>query len=668
MSSTKTTTSRWTQVPQELQLAILDRADAAAALTLQNIWAAKRLIRRDLPSANSEEQSRWWAAVLYTGWLDGAQLLLDMCVPYLPSFCEKSFGVTTKQLASYHSNPVLVQLLCDDDMLAAFSDSSNDGRAASTNMHTKFALALRIPAQDARRVSIVADQWHKAGERQRVLIHDFRAPRDIDLMQQLIPPDMMWPSKAFVADQHADPDEMRAALQWLFDKSGVKFDPVQLVNTAAMQDNVPALAWLYNHVDKPHLRAAEPTSMAMCYNRLAVLRWLHTYIGIPCSYGCSFPSTARRLPCDHLDDTALRQFWGSSEHWDWVQANHPHLPLDRIAVSALYRDLPDVMQWVREHAADHSWMTSVLVEAVRCGKLDIATALMNEHPSLIEELPAEAWHSQERGEWHSPLNDITDTDSASSLDWLLAHQPEAIGVLCVDTLMFKWSPSIIEWLTRHPEHAPWSPADLAPGERVPRWVVEVLDQEMEMFGPWHRPWASRALYHVLCSENVLPGREDYFGLCAVRKRDIDWLLEIAHDYGLDQTDYVERVKEAGSSDESSDCNLVAAERFPLFVDLVARGIQLRPSMLADIPPQNNVAGAVWIMERLDPALDWGMATWDKNRGNLGLLQLACERGQRLCRTCLTLGAEKHCQYQILRWSHQRQTADLWRACDKHSNS
>ncbi|KAL7747250.1 hypothetical protein RI367_007461 [Sorochytrium milnesiophthora] len=126
---------------------------------------------------------------------------------------------------------------------------------------------------------------------------------------------------------------------------------------------------------------------------------------------------------------------------------------------------------------------------------------------------------------------------------------------------------------------------------------------------------------------------------------MDWFVEIVRDYEPGLTDF---------ADGFLDDELGSAVGFPYFIELVARGVEVRATMLGKILGARNLVGAVWIMERVDTAADWEMAEWARHRGHLGLLQLAVAKGQQLCQSCLTRNAEVHQQRQILRWMHQQE--------------
>ncbi|KAL7747484.1 hypothetical protein RI367_007076 [Sorochytrium milnesiophthora] len=537
-------------------------------------------------------------------------------------------------------------------MITGYSNQDDFNYGRTANMTAKFRMALGIPAQDARRAAIIADLWFKGGFCRRSLMQCFHIPRDLKLMQQMPATETTWPSGRFLQNPHINEDQMRSALQWLFGKSGVKFDLVDLVNTAAGAGNTAALAWLYDHVDEEHLRAATPVRHATSCGRSEVLRWLHENIGIPCKHNCPVPSTARRLPCDSLDGNVAWRSKFSVEVIDWLYSCHPCQTLESFISNAVCNGRQDLLQWTRNHATDDAWMLAAFQYAVKYGETALATQLIDERSNLADEVPAEVWREV--------VDQAVNRDDVAMLDWLATHQPRAFRALEECLLQEWWSPNSLEWFARHPEHAPWPASEVSEDEPLPEWVFDSLDSEIEMHGVSHRPPASRALYVILCADNMLAYKERYFVTCAARRRDVDWLVEIGDDYELDLPEFVSSMMDDwfGPGDDNG---------FPFFIELVERSVKVVPAMLDGVLEQDNHAGALWIMERLDPADNWNIGWWKRHRGHLGLLQLACSRGQRLCRNCITEGAERHDQHQILRWMRQpaQQSADIWTGCTIH---
>ncbi|KAL7748144.1 hypothetical protein RI367_006500 [Sorochytrium milnesiophthora] len=79
----------WRRLPLELQTLTVSFAGVPMAIYFRNKHALQPALCRDIVHANDAEQRKWWAAVLATGWTEGARLLLDAFVVHLPNICDR---------------------------------------------------------------------------------------------------------------------------------------------------------------------------------------------------------------------------------------------------------------------------------------------------------------------------------------------------------------------------------------------------------------------------------------------------------------------------------------------------------------------------------------------------------------------------------------------------
>ncbi|KAL7745852.1 hypothetical protein RI367_008837 [Sorochytrium milnesiophthora] len=151
----------WSRLPRELLQAVLLQTEIVAALVFGDGFTVGQLLKRDSAVADIEKQRAWWAAVLATGWLPGAQRLLDAFVPYLPTMQDDQQPPWIEML----------ELLLASDIIFAPNAAKAFHNVQDAldrlyelpwlldNIDTHFALVQRLPVHSQRRLPMLRRIW-----------------------------------------------------------------------------------------------------------------------------------------------------------------------------------------------------------------------------------------------------------------------------------------------------------------------------------------------------------------------------------------------------------------------------------------------------------------------------------------------------------------------------
>ncbi|KAL7746845.1 hypothetical protein RI367_007780 [Sorochytrium milnesiophthora] len=242
----------WRRLPLELQTLTISFAGVPMAIYFRNKHALQPALRRDMVHANDAEQRKWWAAVLATGWTEGARLLLDAFVVHLPNICDrdkKEYLIPCDKTDRWPQNAEIVKMLFADEIFTEILVEHGDIDALKV-------LTAGLPAKV--KLTCVVPRTAK-GKRHTV-----------------------------------------AVLDWLCGSHSLNFR--QAVDVAVLADNAEALAWAYKHDTDNCLKALGSVNDFVKAGCAEILQWIHNTIGLSCSAGCPIPDHLSRNSCLKLCD------------------------------------------------------------------------------------------------------------------------------------------------------------------------------------------------------------------------------------------------------------------------------------------------------------------------------------------------------------------------------
>ncbi|KAL7746819.1 hypothetical protein RI367_007865 [Sorochytrium milnesiophthora] len=261
----------------------------ASAIQLGDYDAARNAIKRDLPLSDKATQCSWWVVALQMKSVDGAKLLLESFVPFLPVLDDDDLPITV-------SGAVVELLFASDFIFARDLLDSDTPDTSVANMHwtainvlTLFELTRRLPPVDnAKRNDMLKELWLASPpvvRRKclcRLLRHGDTAA--LDRLPDVAPCfnshlDMVLEA---VGRQHS-----ASVLEWARDKLGVPVDLVRLANTAIRCGNQEAFTWAFNYLTAKQLKKVNPVTAAIKNGRVDTLGWLQDRMdGVRCSDQC----------------------------------------------------------------------------------------------------------------------------------------------------------------------------------------------------------------------------------------------------------------------------------------------------------------------------------------------------------------------------------------------
>ncbi|KAL7752121.1 hypothetical protein RI367_002651 [Sorochytrium milnesiophthora] len=234
----------WSRLPRELLQAVLLQTEIVAALVFGDGFTVGQLLKRDSAVADIETQRAWWAAALASGWLRGAQLLLDAYVSYLP----------TMQDDQQQPSIEMLELLLASDIIFA-PNAAKAFRSVQDaldrlyelpwlldNIDTLFALVQRLPVHSQRRLPMLKRIWTEvpATCRERLLpiLTNRGDTGAIDKLGCTITPALQM---HFLPLGQAGRKHGIQLLAWLQKKRPVNLEVFAM--RAAERDNLPVLRW-----------------------------------------------------------------------------------------------------------------------------------------------------------------------------------------------------------------------------------------------------------------------------------------------------------------------------------------------------------------------------------------------------------------------------------------
>ncbi|KAL7746339.1 hypothetical protein RI367_008269 [Sorochytrium milnesiophthora] len=627
----------WRRLPLELQSSVLAYVDTATVLRLQDLTLARSLVQRELPTAPPATQQTWWAAVLETGWLAGARMLLDECAPYLPA-------VDADQGDKWADSPELLQLLVNDGMIATWASKTSDtvdwGKG---NCTTLFSLVRRLAKDNPLREPLLRALWNVTPKYHAALYRVLADHCDTSAMEQLTEPSERPRLAQEVALQYTRPDARStpAARTWIRDHLLPELDATQFLGLAARWDDVPMFAKLYDRLTADQIMDSRPLCMALFGSSFGVLRWLHANVRVVCSAGCvQFTTTADHLPCDPLPNDQELSNYAHLFVVKWLHQHHPHAVTEHFYTSAAIFGCVEVLQWLRAHRPDILCPAAALELALRCGNVAVVETLMPQHPELQAAINSLIWTHI--------IPDIASRDDVATLDWLLVHYPAAFEPDFDYFLSDSWAPHALEWVIDHPRFAPWTKS----GESIEEWVAEYFDTTAGEAG-YDSPLAPRSLYHRLApTHDTLPELRGYFVRSAIDAGDTQWLQQITFDYDCTIDEVCHGMD-----------TLYAAGRLDMLRKLVADGLQPTQDMVVRCVDMDNLVGARWLVISCGVRLDcWSISNLVR-AGCMGVLQVL-STVQTLCLEGIKQVHAVH-QPHIVRWC-DKQPPSTWETCSQHA--
>ncbi|KAL7751708.1 hypothetical protein RI367_002707 [Sorochytrium milnesiophthora] len=573
---------RWRSLPREMQLAVLSYTDVATAARFQDALAMRTRLPLDLPGASDTETSSWWIAVLETGWLEGAKMLLDAYVPRLPLVTDnrrwtprKHTDVTIEQVQRWPVSADIVTLYLEYARAVAF-------RCPDDDLVTLFHLANCVSRRRPETFPLLREVWNKVWnnattrlEVRNAFVVSLVEHGNIAAMKRLnIATECFVDRDVAIAESMQGQQSSVAVLSWLREHHHAAFDASKLLQTAIWRKNLTAVQWLLPQIALSAEDKVRNVQLVIESGSLEIAQWLYDHVGILCCETCQ--------PPPHVDSDAALSCSGdrlyvltvSLSMLQWLRDRLPCLlskvqmesadPLLDVKDSALFNDVVRLVH-------DLPWFKpkELLMAALSRGCVWAAQHLVERYPQALHTLSATRIRS-------AVLSNASQ-GNIEFLEWVARQEiPDAwsgVAVKPYTDRMFRsdWMPMpTCAWFVEHPGYVPWTESRHALlgfldrqhelhenkcGERstrarinarnngwgpcpdfCPRRLLSVHDASPNL----PEVWASRAFYDFLApTRNTAPGLYTYFMHSAAASKDYDWILQVERDYEHDPGDLID---------------------------------------------------------------------------------------------------------------------------------
>ncbi|KAL7750199.1 hypothetical protein RI367_004372 [Sorochytrium milnesiophthora] len=645
--------SRWRRLPREVQLIVYALTDVATAARCGDIFAMRWLIRRDLPVASVDVMRSWWVAVLETGWLDGAQVLVDAGVMYLPrlaDFDDESIAAVRFRTAAgrWPHNVPIIDFLLPKIGLRAYDFTGMRAPVrydkltwTDQNLLAVFALIRRLPANAPQRLSMLWEVWQGVpGTFRRYFLHILVAYGDTCTMKELrINAECFThPADALAPDARGQ-RYSAAVLTYLRDNSRQPLPFDKLILSAIKVRNLAAFAWLYDQLTAEQIDSLDLIRHAITHVNVDILQWLHHHVGISCSHKCAavddIPLACRLYMPGNVGVSTTCDL----KVLQWFSKHHPHTigasVFDYVCTYGEY----DTALWLQNHHPEFRCTPQILLNALRAGRYEMVPLLQQHHPHVLTAVRA--------AKCDAYIWEAFNHNYIVVLNWFLYNHPRAFDFFLDDRTEGFWAPHAWLWMLDHSQFAPWHRLFQLPGEYIDR---RILDMEEH---PENMPPAPHSLYVRLgaCHQRM-PHSRDYFAVSAIAAGDERWLLQVARDYKTT----------LGRLCDADD--LYKERQLPLLRRLItAHGLPAHPGMLTKCIKQANHRGIAWLLLHAKVAPNNAMAKSCAAKGYMHALQLIHARGVA-CRDCVMLSAELTHRPHITAWA-RAQPDRTWSLCQNH---
>ncbi|KAL7747560.1 hypothetical protein RI367_007001 [Sorochytrium milnesiophthora] len=364
----------WSRLPRELLQAVLLQTDIVAALLFRDEFTVGQLLKRDSAVADIETQRTWWTAALASGWLPGAQLLLDAYVSYLP----------TMQDDQQQPSIEMLELLLASDIIFAPNAAKAFHNVQDAldrlyelpwlldNIDTLFALVQRLSMCSQRRLPMLKRIWTEVPTSCRERLLPILTNRsDMDAISTLgcnITPTLQM---HFLPLGEAGRQHGVRLLTWLQKKRPVNLPLFAM--RAAEQDNLPVLRWCCDQLaPAKEIPIVELASLAYIHCSMEVLDHL-----VQEHHGAMAPHFLQ-------SKKVLSQQLYSVAQLQWL---HQHYP-------AALRNLPwpasvnvmAMLDWLQQHRSDLACMPKALQDALIASDIEVRTFLREHRPDVVSQV------------------------------------------------------------------------------------------------------------------------------------------------------------------------------------------------------------------------------------------------------------------------------------------
>ncbi|KAL7753548.1 hypothetical protein RI367_001323 [Sorochytrium milnesiophthora] len=622
-------------------------------------------MRQHLATADLDTQRTWWAYVIARNWQDGANMLFDLSVPYLPILCDYQDGGVFRhwyyrpRMAHWVRSPRMAELLQQRNMVLVerVRGEVDTESWLAENLVSTFILARRLPVEAEKRLPVLRALWDgvKTPIRSRMLrvlvqhgdmatLQQLGWPQDDPLTPADIIGGMLDFGTPLTVTHSAD------ALEVLRDHCNVKLDLLALTRYAIERWDTRAFTWLFAQLTRNEVDILSPATLSFQNRSLDILEWLQVNHKVLCDDGCPEPDYNGWNSDDEdgtgpvelylqIDDSPEYLPW-DAKTMDFLNRHHPHAINKHIFSKAAMGGQPDFFQWLHDHRPDLQCPPEAVLELLRLTRTDVLP--------LIEQLYPDAVAGIRNVDCDQSVLLAYAWGYVHSLNWYLERHPAALE--CLTRRDVEWSRPVKSWcwMLQHPQYAVWRGTHETEHQYCNRRLADTEEEQ----------WAhclddtGELFRRLQPTRDSMPDTFRYFGASAIATRNPVRLMLVMQAY-----------QATGDQVLEFDA-LYKEDNLLCLCTLPELGVALSADLVGRCLRQNNTPGATWLLESGKIVPDNKTAVQCARYGRLGLLQ-RIHRAHDVCRQCILDTAQQYGQSHILEWC-AKQHDNSWRLCARHS--
>ncbi|KAL7747158.1 hypothetical protein RI367_007518 [Sorochytrium milnesiophthora] len=637
----------WHRLPLEVQLMVLDSLDISAAIGLHHAPMTTLLVQQQLLTASICTQQSWWSHVLDAGWLGGARILVDACVPYLPA-------LDVASVARWPARPAIMQLLMEEEMIVVPSLPADTATQhyACTNRGTLLAMAcclspgtreqsawLRQLSAWLRQLWTAAPTFHPFAVQLLANRGNVLALTSLNAMhdESVTPGDFIKLSTTV------------KVLEWL--EKQENFNVAQLIHAAAQHDNVDALTWLWTRATAPDIEQAKPLLTALEHASLRVLEWLHGQVGVACTGDCPVVLTDSDLACDTLPADVGGQKWLKLDTIKWLHAHHPHALTASSGWGAAKRGELETIKWLHTNCRRLGFSPQTILAALGHGRIGVV--------EYLDKADKKLWSRATRQQRDAAVAKACGNDLAEALEWAKTKDRRALESLYGERDHdYIQSPRVLGWLVKdEPENGPWDAYDwdnLYENQSILQgWLDFALEDTTTDYDALPPLPANCLEDYLICSTGI-PHGQTYFLHAAIRQGDLGFVKSVLSGYCMNP----KRIEDLPKCvfDEPA---------LPVLRALVSgtgwgyRRVSLKAGSgaLAKTIKRRNTPAALWLVQDRNVVPKHNAFSACVKSGSLPMLQLLHSRYPTVAHLlCIKQEARAAHQMHIVKWCERQLTA------------